>query len=71
MKVSIFFVLQFIFMQNIKAEVCTTVVKPVKYTIRSGDDFYSILKNFELNPVMGAGGSLEKLQAINKLQNQK
>jgi hypothetical protein len=57
-------------MQNINAEVCTKVIKPVKYSIQSGEDFYSILKNFELNPVMGAGGSLEELQRINNLQGQ-
>ncbi len=65
-----FFGLQFFLMQNINAQVCTKVTKPVKYTIQSGDDFFSILKNFQLDPVMGAGGSLEQLQTINKLQGQ-
>lgn len=66
----LFFVLQLIFAQHINAQVCTNPVKPTKYTIRSGEDFYSILKNFDLSPVMGSGGSLEKLQNINKLVNQ-
>lgn len=57
-------------MQNINAQVCTKVTKPVKYTIQSGEDFFSILKNFELDPVLGSGGSLEQLQIINKLQGQ-
>jgi hypothetical protein len=57
-------------MQNINAQVCTKVTKPVKYTVQSGEDFFSILKNFELDPVMGAGGSLEQLQTINKVQGQ-
>jgi hypothetical protein len=57
-------------MQNINAEVCTKVIKPVKYSIQSGEDFFSILKNFELNPVMGSGGSLEQLQKINHFEGQ-
>src|SRR5688572_12665794 len=65
-----FFGLQFFLMQNINAQVCTKVTKPVKYTIQSGDYFFSILKNFQLDPVMGSGGSLEQLQTINKLQGQ-
>lgn len=52
------------------AEICTPVVKPVKYTIKSGEDFYSILKNFALDPVIGSGGSLERLQLINKMKDQ-
>ncbi len=60
-----------LFSQNANAvEICTILTKPVKYAIRSGEDFYSILKTFELNPVNGSGGSLEKLQIINKMQTQ-
>ena len=60
-----------LFAQSAKAaEICTILTKPVKYAIRSGEDFYSILKTFELNPVNGSGGSLEKLQIINKMQTQ-
>ena len=66
----VFATLQIIFMQVAYAEVCTKVAKPVKYSIRSGEDFYSILKNFGLDPVIGAGGSLERLQEINKLVDQ-
>lgn len=52
------------------AEICTAPQKPVKYTIKSGEDFYSVLKNFGLDPVIGAGGSLERLQKINNLPDQ-
>lgn len=46
------------------------MTKPVKYSIKSGEDFYSILKYFELDPVMGQGGSFERLQIMNKFTNQ-
>ena len=56
--------------QTYAAEICTKIAKPVKYSIRSGEDFYSILKNFGLDPVIGDGGSLDRLQTINKLVDQ-
>lgn len=59
-----------VFLQKTHADICTKIAKPVKYSIRSGEDFYSILKNFGLDPVIGAGGSLESLQTINKLVDQ-
>lgn len=63
--------MQLIFLQQTHAaEVCTKIAKPVKYSIRSGEDFYSILKNFGLDPVIGDGGSLDRLQTINKLLDQ-
>ncbi len=66
-----FLFVQLILLQNLNAaEICTNVLKPVKYAMRSGDDFYSILKNFNLDPVIGEGGSLERLQVINKMVNQ-
>lgn len=52
------------------AEICTPLVKQTRYVIQSGDDFYSILKNFTLEPVIGDGGSLEALQKINNMPNQ-
>lgn len=65
------FSLQSIFLQQIyAAEVCTPPPKPIKYTIRSGEDFYSVLKNFGLDPVIGAGGSLERLQKMNNMPDQ-
>ena len=66
----VFAAVQLFFVQLARAEVCTKIAKPVKYSIRSGEDFYSILKNFGLDPVIGAGGSLERLQQINKLVDQ-
>ena len=69
-KLFLFFGLQMFLMQNINAEVCTKVTKPTKYSIQSGEDFFSILKNFELDPVLGSGGSLEQLQSINNLPGQ-
>lgn len=52
------------------AEVCTAVSKETRYVMQSGEDFYSILKNFRLDPVIGDGGSLEALQKLNGLPNQ-
>ena len=52
------------------AEVCTPPPKPIKYTIQSGEDFYSVLKNFGLDPVIGSGGSLEQLQKMNNIPDQ-
>jgi hypothetical protein len=66
----VFSLMQLIFLQQTHAEVCSKIAKPVKYSIRSGEDFYSILKNFGLDPVIGAGGSLDRLQTINKLVDQ-
>lgn len=63
--------LQVIFVQKINAaEVCTPLAKQTRYSIQSGEDFYSILKNFGLEPVIGDGGSLEALQKINNMPNQ-
>ncbi len=63
--------LQIIFLQNIKAvEICTPLMKPTKYVMQNGDDFYSVLKNFSLEPVMGEGGSLQVLQKLNNLTTQ-
>ena len=52
------------------AEICSPIVKPTRYALQSGEDFYSVLKNFQLEPVIGDGGSLESLQKINNMQNQ-
>lgn len=63
--------LQFISIAKINAaEICTPVVKETRYVIQSGEDFYSILKNFHLDPVIGDGGSLEALQKVNNLPSQ-
>lgn len=65
------FLLFFIFTANINAaEICTPVIKPTRYSIQSGEDLYSILKNFKLEPVSGSGGSLEVLQKINNMAQQ-
>ena len=65
------FIVQLVLLQKTDAaEVCTPPPKPIKYTIRSGEDFYSILKSFALDPVIGAGGSLEQMQQINNLPDQ-
>lgn len=66
----LFALVQFGFLQKTHADICTKPAKPIKYSIRSGEDFYSILKNFGLDPVIGAGGSLERLQTMNKLVDQ-
>ncbi len=64
-------ILQLIYFVKINAaEVCTPVIKETRYVIQSGEDFYSILKNFKLDPVIGDGGSLEALQKVNNLPNQ-
>jgi hypothetical protein len=67
----IFILLQIIFLQKIDAvEICTPPQKQTRYVIQSGEDFYSILKNFGLEPVIGDAGSLEALQKINNRPNQ-
>lgn len=61
----------FVFLPKLNAaEICTPLVKQTRYAIQNGEDFYSILKNFQLEPVIGDGGSLEALQKINNLANQ-
>ena len=68
---AICFSLQIVFVHRADAaEVCTPPSKPIKYTIQSGEDFYTVLKNFGLDPVIGSGGSLEQLQNINNIPNQ-
>jgi hypothetical protein len=62
--------MQIIFYEKIYAEICTPLAKQTKYVIRSGEDFYSILKNFGLEPVNGDGGSLELLQKANNRQGE-
>ena len=52
------------------AEICSTTVKQTRYAMQSGEDFFSVLKNFHLEPVIGDGGSLELLQKINNMSNQ-
>jgi len=52
------------------AEICTNLVQPTRYSVQSGDDFFSVLKKFQLEPVAGAGGSLEQLQKINNMEAQ-
>lgn len=59
------------FMQKTHAvEICTPLIKQTRYAIQSSEDFYSILKNFSLEPVIGDGGSLEALQRTNNMPNQ-
>lgn len=66
-----YFLLVLFFSANARAvEICTPVTKQVRYAIQSGEDFYSILKNFKLDPVSGSGGSLEALQKINSMPEQ-
>jgi hypothetical protein len=67
---SVQLLVQFAFLHKTQADICTKPAKPIKYSIRSGEDFYSILKNFGLDPVIGAGGSLDRLQTMNKLVDQ-
>lgn len=63
--------LQIIFLQKIDAaEICTPLTKQTRYSVQNGEDFYSVLKNFGLEPVIGDGGSLEALQKINNMPNQ-
>ena len=52
------------------AQVCSKLSKPVKYTVQSGDDFFNLLKLFNLEPVIGDGGSLDRLQRTNNLIDQ-
>ncbi len=65
-----FFSLHLLSVNSANAQACSKVSKPVKYTMRSGDDFFSLLKTFNLEPVIGAGGSLERLQQANNLIDQ-
>ncbi len=61
---------QFIFLINLNAaEICTPIAKETRYVIQNGEDFYSVLKTFRLDPVIGDGGSLEALQKLNNLPN--
>lgn len=63
--------LQIIFLQKVDAaEICTPLTKQTRYSVQNGEDFYSVLKNFGLEPVIGDGGSLEALQKINNVPNQ-
>lgn len=64
------FFLQFIFLENIYAqEICTRPLKPTRYVMQTEEDFFSVLKNFRLEPVIGDGGSLEALQKLNNLKD--
>jgi hypothetical protein len=66
----IFVFFQINFLQKIDAaEACTKPLKQIRYTIQNGEDFYSILKNFGLEPVIGDDGSLEALLKINNMHN--
>lgn len=68
--ITILLFFQFVFCSYINAaENCTPVAKETRYVIQNGEDFYSILKTFRLDPVIGDGGSLEALQKLNNLPN--
>lgn len=63
--------LQFNFLKKINAqESCTPLIKQTRYSIQSDEDFFSVLKNFRLEPVIGDGGSLEILQKLNSMTGQ-
>jgi hypothetical protein len=51
-------------------EICTPVLKTTKYKVQTGDHIAFILRKFNLEPVFGSFGSLNKLLKLNQIQNQ-
>jgi hypothetical protein len=51
-------------------EICTPVLKTTKYKVNKGDHIAFILRKFNLEPVFGSFGSLNKLLKLNQIENQ-
>lgn len=58
------------FATNANAEVCTPVNKPTKFVVSESDQIAKVLKIYQLEPVLGEGGTLEKVLQDNNLVNQ-
>ena len=72
MKLAFFgYLFVFLMYSNLWAqEKCTPVVKTTKYLTQKGDHVAQILREFGLEPVFKANGSLKKFLEINHLKNQ-
>lgn len=53
-----------------EAKPCTPVLKVTKYKVEKGDHIAFILRKFNLEPVFGSFGSLNKLLKLNQFENQ-
>lgn len=56
--------------QNLYADVCTPLIKSTKYIVKENEAISDVLKKFKLEPVLGEGGSLEKILKQNNIQEQ-